>query len=333
MLERPDISDQEIAACLQAEFAINTAQIDFLPLGADRNTAVFRAVSDTSYFVKLRSGDFNEMTVIIPALLHQQQIDSVIAPLSTISGKLWAALGAFRLMVFPFVEGRDGYQMRLQDQHWIDFGRALKALHTAAIPSEVLARIQRETYSDDWRNRVRAFQAMVEEWQFIEPVAAKLAAFLKAKKAEVSQLVRRAEDFAAVLRTQSEPFVLCHADIHAGNILIDPNGHLYIVDWDTLILAPKERDLMYVGGGQFLDHRSPEEEERLFYQGYGQTDANPAALAYYRFERIVQDIAAYCEQLLLTDEGGADRENSLSQLTGQFRPNNVIDMAYRTEKH
>ena len=27
-------------------------------------------------------------------------------------------------------------------------------------------------------------------------------------------------------------------------------------------------------------------EEALFYQGYGQTEIHPAALAYYRFERI-----------------------------------------------
>ena len=44
----------------------------------------------------------------------------------------------------------------------------------------------------------------------------------------------------------------------------------------------------------------------LFYQGYGQAAVDQTVLAYYRYERIVQDIAAYCQQLLLTDEGGAD---------------------------
>ena len=64
---------------------------------------------------------------------------------------------------------------------------------------------------------------------------------------------------------------MCHADLHAGNILIDANGAFYLVDWDTLILAPKERDLMYAGGGQFGEARTPQQEEALFYQGYGQT--------------------------------------------------------------
>ena len=51
------------------------------------------------------------------------------------------------------------------------------------------------------------------------------------------------------LETRFPDFIVCHFDIHAGNILIDDDGSLYIVDWDDPILAPKERDLMYIGGG------------------------------------------------------------------------------------
>ena len=45
---------------------------------------------------------------------------------------------------------------------------------------------------------------------------------------------------------------MCHKDIHGGNILIRTDGQppvLYILDWDDPILAPKERDLMFIGGG------------------------------------------------------------------------------------
>ncbi|MBK8027445.1 MAG: hypothetical protein IPK19_40160 [Chloroflexi bacterium] len=37
--------------------------LDFLPLGADRNTAVYGATEgQTAYFVKLRWGDFDDIT-------------------------------------------------------------------------------------------------------------------------------------------------------------------------------------------------------------------------------------------------------------------------------
>ena len=78
--------------------------------------------------------------------------------------------------------------------------------------------------------------------------------------------------------------------------------------------------------------RPPEEEELLFYQGYGKAQIDPRALAYYRYERIIQDIAAYCEQLLLTAGGGEDRVQALRYLKSNFLPNNTIEIAYNSDK-
>ncbi|HLY27519.1 MAG TPA: aminoglycoside phosphotransferase family protein [Aggregatilineales bacterium] len=334
MLEKPAIQDHQLLACLREEFGLNATQITFLPIGNDANSALFRAeTGETSaYFVKLRSGDFDEMTVVVPRLLRDQNITAIIAPLSTRSGQLWTSLDNFKVCVFPFVEGHTGYDIALLDRHWIDFGRALKALHSAALPPMVTDRIQRERYADRWRSMVRQFQTLAEERQYDDPVAADLAEFLRDKKAEISHLVQRAEQLASVLATQSEPFVLCHADIHGRNILIDADNRLYLVDWDTLTLAPKERDLMFVGGGLIPNPRPAQEEERLFYQGYGQTQINAVALSYYRFERIVEDVASYSEQILMTDRGGKDRASGLQKLMNQFRPDNVVEIACRTEK-
>jgi spectinomycin phosphotransferase len=333
MLEKPDIQDEKIAECIQVEYGLNIVQIAFLPLGADQDTAVYRAVTDdeTPYFVKLRSGVFDEMTIMVPKLLHDQGIQQVIAPLSTLSQQLWADLSEFKLTVFPFIEGHNGYEVDMLDRHWVDFGSALKSIHTAAMPATVLDRIQREAFSPQWRNMVRHFQDDVENIAYSDPVAAELATFLKSKRDVISELVRRAEHLASIHQAQSLPLILCHADIHAGNLLITADGTLYVVDWDTLTVAPKERDLMFIGGGHFLDKHSPQEEEELFYRGYGQTQCDPIALAYYRYERIVQDIAAYCEQILLTEEGGEDRMEGLRQLTGQFLPNQVVEVAFMSE--
>ena len=114
--------------------------------------------------------------------------------------------------------------------------------------------------------------------------------------------------------------------------MIDANGAFYIVDWDTLTLAPKERDLMFVGGGLLGSGHTPQEEESLFYRIYGQTEIDPIGLAYYRYERIVQDIAAFCEQIFSTNDGGADREKSFQYLISNFLPNSTIEIAYESDK-
>ena len=72
---------------------------------------------------------------------------------------------------------------------------------------------------------------------------------MKSKRDEITHLIERAQELALELQSKHLEFVLCHTDIHGGNILISDNNELYIVDWDDPILAPKERDLMFIGGG------------------------------------------------------------------------------------
>jgi len=128
------------------------------------------------------------------------------------------------------------------------------------------------------------------------------------------------------------PFTLCHGDIHGWNLLIDVNGALHIVDWDTLIYAPKERDLMFIGGGLGDSGYMPQEEEAMFYRGYGQSNVNQIAVAYYRYERIIEDIAVYCKQIFLSKEGGNDREQSLEYLKSNFLPYDTIEIACKSDK-
>jgi spectinomycin phosphotransferase len=294
---------------------------------------VYRAVTkdETPYFVKLKQDIFEETSVTVPMFLHDQGIRQTIAPIATRNHKLWTHLDDFHVIVYPFVEGHNAFKIALTERQWFDFGTALKGIHTTVVPEELRRRIQRETYAPQWREMVKMLQERAKQDAFDEPVAAQYAEYMTLKADEILYLVRRAEQLSLALQAQKPEFVLCHSDIHAGNILIDTHDNLYIVDWDNPILAPKERDLMFVGGGVGSIWYS-EQEEGLFYKGYGRTHINPIALAYYRFERIVQDIAFHAQQLLLTDTGGEDRARTLQGIVRWFQPNEVVEMAHKAEK-
>jgi len=284
MLERPSLADEKIMSCLQAEYGLLAAEIVFLPLGADMNTAVFRVDTDTAndapYFLKLRRGHFDTITVDLPKFLFEQGITEIIAPIPTRSGQLSAHLDAFNAILYPFIEGQSGWERNLSDQDWVTFGRVLKAIHTTTLPPELANHISHESYSPQWRDMVKQFQAQVEVESFSDPSAVGLATLMKDKRTEISHLIQRAEDLGAVLQSQPANLVLCHSDIHVGNILISSSDDLYIVDWDQPLLSPKERDLMFIGAG--IDGRGEyaEHDEHLFYEGYGQTVVDPIALTY-----------------------------------------------------
>jgi spectinomycin phosphotransferase len=334
MLEKPDISVTEIAACLQNAYGVTAVQITFLPLGADQNTAVYRieTTDETPYFLKLRSGVFDETGVTLPQFLRDQGIRQIIAPLTTKTGQLWTKLDTFTVILYPFVDGRNGRELKLSAAQWAALGAALKKLHTLTVPPAIKAYLRQEAYSPRWRQMVRVFLERVESEIYDDPVALELAAFLRRRRVEILDLVRRAEQLAESLSKESLPFVLCHADIHASNVLVNGRDALYIVDWDDPLLAPKERDLMFIGGAQGFVGYNAQDEEALFYLGYGPVALNPRALAYYRYERIIEDIALFCEQLLLSNGGGQDRAQSLRYLVSNFLPDGTIEAAYRAEK-
>jgi spectinomycin phosphotransferase len=316
---------------VQDSYALRVSELTFLPLGADQGTAVYRVDADNgkAYFLKVRKG-FEEITVTVPLFLKSQGVQEIISPIETKSKQGWAGFGEYRLILYPFVEGQNGFEMELSDDQRRTLGAALKKIHAAQLPPELKQLIPQESFSSTWRESMKSFLKQVDEITYSEPTAQKLAEFIKSRQPEIHCLIERADALASKVHPHSE-FVLCHTDIHGGNILLRRDGQLpiHIVDWDNPLLAPKERDLMFIGGG--IDEIwKTKESEAVFYEGYGKTKIDFAALAYYRYERVIEDLAVICEQLLLTDEGGADRERSYGWFISNFEPGQTLEIADKT---
>ena len=330
MLIRPDLKDEEIVRCLRDAYRLTIDKVIFLPLGADFNTAVYRVTTNngSDYFLKLRSGEFLEASVSVPKYLVDLGIKQVIPPLATKAGQLWTRLVSFKAILYPYIDGRNGVEAKLSEDQWAQFGAAIKKLHSTDIPASITKDVPRETFSSKWRETVKAFLMRIEREVFEEPVAVKMALFLKSKSSEILKLVEHAEELAITIQKQPLNYILCHADMHGWNLFVDKENALYIVDWDTLIFAPVERDLMFIGAGIWDSGLTAAEEESLFYQGYTQTKINQDTMAYYRFERIIQDISDYCEYIFLSDGGSDDRMQCFEHLQPVFLPNGAIERAY-----
>ena len=264
----------------------------------------------------------------VPKYLADSGLKQVIPPLATKTGKLWTSLASFKAILYPYVEGPNGIEAKLSEDQWAQFGAAIKKLHSTDIPASITKDVPREIFSSKWRETVKAFLMRIENEVFEEPVAVKMALFLKLKSAEILKIIEQTEALAITIHKQPLNYVLCHADIHGWNLIVDKEGVLYIVDWDTLIFAPVERDLMFIGAGIWDSGLTATEEESLFYKGYGKAEIDHDLLAYYRFERIIQDIGDYCEYIFLSDEGGDDRMQCFEHLQPVFLPNGAIERAY-----
>ena len=103
------------------------------------------------------------------------------------------------------------------------------------------------------------------------------------------------------------------------------------MDWDETILAPRERDLMFVVGGISSEWVGPR-EEALFFRGYEATAIDPLALAYYRYAWVVGDIGAYGEQVFFRPDFGPDtRRAGVDFFTGLFKPGEIVALAHASD--
>lgn len=331
MIEKQSLSDELIIHCLKVNYGIEVAALTFLPLGADMNASIYKAQTsdETAYFVKLKRGHHPDISVVIVELLHEAGIQQIIPPVKTIHGKLIQRIEDFTLIVYPFVEGQDGFSRDLTEVQWLKLGQALRQVHEIDVPAGIRNRIRHEAYSPKWREAVRELYPHIESDRIGDPIALKLLKFMKKNLVAIRRLVDRAEELGQKLKDQSPKFVLCHSDIHAGNVLLEGSDTIYIVDWDEPIMAPKERDLMFIGGGVANVWNKPH-EEKLFYKGYGKSEVNRTIMSYYRHERIVEDIALYGHALLLTTSGGEDRPEMYKQFIAMFEPRGVVDIAFKT---
>lgn len=333
MTEKQSLSPQYIIDCLNTNYGIAVNTLTFLPLGADMNASVYKAETQggLSYFVKLKRGHRSDMSVAILALLQNSGIQQIIPPIKATDGELTQHVNDFTLTVYPFVDGQNGFCYNLTDDQWVALGKVLRQVHESDVPPSIKDQIRKEIYSSKWREAIRSLYAHIDGNLTGDKTALKLQTFMKEHRAVIHRLVNRAECLSQMIQGQSPRFVLCHSDIHGGNVLIDGNGAIYIVDWDEPIMAPKERDLMFIGGGVANVWNNPREEES-FYKGYGETKLSMTILAYYRHERIVEDIAEYAQALLLTTAGGEDRLEMYTQFMGMFEPNGVVDIAFKTDE-
>lgn len=332
MLEKPPLEDTAIRARLEETYGLPVAALAFLPIGNDASGWVYRvtATDGQRYFLKVRDVTFRDAGVLVPEAFHALGLKAVVAPLSTIVGTPWANLDDYRLILYPFIDGVTAMETGLSDRQWTAFGAFMRQLHSTELPPELAAQVRRETFAPrvEWTRVIRPMQTAVRKYNYEQPHKQKLGLFWRERVDEIEYILARTRAIGQAAKARKLPFVLCHSDIHTANILVSPAGELFVVDWDQPIYAPKERDLSFYVGD---DRTNPAHLAPLF-QGYGPYDIDPWALAYYRYEWVVQEIAEYGERVFLADNiGDETRADAVEGFMQLFAPGDVVAAAYALE--
>jgi spectinomycin phosphotransferase len=294
MREDRGVNRGAIATCLAAYYDLDVASVTFLPIGNDFQAVVYRVVATdgADYFLKVRFGPVFEPGLRVPRALLDLGISNVLSPLRTNTSGLWCALDEHEgstVVLYPFIRGENAKLAGLSDDQWRAFGATLRAVHDSGLEARFRGHLRSEDFTLPSAAVVRRLLAEVSDATFSSPAAARFAQFWRDHAARIHSLLARTEELGTRLRVKSFDHVLCHADIHGANILVGEDGRIWLVDWDGPLLAPRERDLLVVVGSRIGRLVMPREED-LFFTGYGPAEIDAEALAYYRYERRIEDL-------------------------------------------
>jgi hypothetical protein len=121
VLNEPEIPQPAILSLLR-NYGLKSAEAKFLPSGDANSVVYYVDASGFRYFLKLRCGDFDEIAATVPAYLHSQGIIRVMAPIPATTGQPSIHTHGFDWMLYPFFEGKTGFEHPLSRANWIILG-------------------------------------------------------------------------------------------------------------------------------------------------------------------------------------------------------------------
>ena len=310
MLDPAPIADDDILERLRSTFAIDAEAVRFLPLGFDADAWVYRVhAADGDRFLKIRRGPVHEAGLVVPRLLADRGIPHLVAPIQTTSGALFDD-GDLAFVLFPYIDGSSGGEVGMSPAQWAELGATLRAIHDLPVDEALRSLLRRDDFEPVWVPSLRVLEGMLEGGR--DPLDRELVALWGSYRSEIHALAERTLELARLGARSGAEVVLCHADIHAWNVLITPTGDFLIVDWDGAILAPRERDLLFVDGVAGGHAADPD----AFFAGYGDVDVDPTLLAYYAADWAMQDLIGFSEQVLAADASDEARAEALEMASG-----------------
>jgi len=247
--EPPKVSEERLHSYLQEQFDLGPVAFEFLPRGHDYNAGLYRVVSGQGigYLLKVTSRPLYEPGYLVPYFLREQGITSVVAPLPTQSHALWTNLGDWTVSLYPFIEG-DSSLTTMTNPQWRETGTIFQRIHQVQLPPAGLESLHTERF--DPTAYVQWARTFESQHLHVRPAGGMaeraLHASWLAHQATIHAAVTCLEKLAEVLQSRTFPYVICHADLHAGNLLRDQAGHVFILDWHEVMQAPHVRVSIFV---------------------------------------------------------------------------------------
>jgi fructosamine-3-kinase len=239
---------ERLIRVLARPWQVHVTDLEYLPVGFGAHH--WRAVGSdhTVYFLALHhlrqapdTAAFHQLCQALETahwLRHVRELDFVLAPIRDDSGSVVQRVTAdTALAVYPWLACRPRIALDTPDM-----GHLLARLHASArdVPVGLL---RQEDFTIPWRTELqRALANLHRPWES-GPYAEAARQHLVESEGEIRDLLAWYDRTAAETLESRPRWVVTHGEPYGPNLVETEHGQSFLVDWDSALLAPRERDL------------------------------------------------------------------------------------------
>jgi aminoglycoside phosphotransferase (APT) family kinase protein len=326
MRTRPaGLTDEHLTAALRAGWDIVPASAEYRPLGFGSHHWQVTAEDGTPWFVtaddlvtRLRAATdtcdaaFKRLRVALRTAraLADTGVSFVVAPVRTVAGDVLTRIGPeYALAVYPYVAGRPGeWGDALTPADRRAVLRMLARVHAA--PRDVRDGAGRDDFAlagaDQLREALAGLAGAWDSGPYAEPARHLLARHAR----DLEAMLDRRDRLADEARARPGRLVLTHGEPHPGNI-IRAGRRRMLVDWDTVLAAPPERDLWLADPG--------DGSIAVSYRELTGREILPSALELYRQTWVLADIVTGVARFRREHTGTEDDQFEWQVLVASLR--------------
>ncbi|QHT61902.1 phosphotransferase [Paenibacillus lycopersici] len=313
------IEDSILTTHLEHEYGIPIERIRFIPMGDSAYSYRVDCANGERRYLKLFDSangrqlrSIERLRQYLPATWHMHHrglFRYLTYPFPNRNGQFATRFHGITAVLFNFIDGEtlaDAYPF--SEAIVARIAAAAAAIHRLA-PLIDKTSLVSETYDLSFETELKTCLTALETTAvFANPILSDLQASLLPKLAQIRGLMTLLHRLRDAAVADPKAHVLCHGDMWGGNLIRNDND-LYVVDWESMLLAPPEFDFIgYMG-----------EEFGVFLTAYERqlgraVTVNPDLLRFYAYRHHLRNLTNWLMNLLYRNTEDAQNANDLEMI-------------------
>lgn len=319
MKQKYHIDETLLITKLNNEYGIHIKNLSFIPVGDSAYSYQVNCASGDRFYLKLFDHDndshrrgINRLNAYLPLtwrMYHHNIFQNLTYPIKTLTNKFKVTLRDCTVVLFNFIEGETLASAYPFSKKILEsLGKSVAQIHQIT-PCIDRSMLMTETYDISFASDLENCISLLENTTSLDDFFQQsLQEHVLPQKFQIMHMLSLTQELRNVIMTEPKEMVLCHGDLWGGNMFYIED-ELYLIDWESALIAPPEYDMVgYIG-----------EEFDVFLSAYEQqlgrsVTVNPDILRFYSYRHHLRNLANWLMNILYRNLEIEQKENDLEMI-------------------